>query len=100
LVNHGTPDELLEKVRADIEEFFRLPLHVKEAYAQEPGNLEGYGQAFVVSEEQKLDWGDLLVLTTLPQSDRNMKFWPTYPPNFRCVYAYLFLEHYVYNDTT
>jgi len=58
---------VIEKVRANIEEFFWLLLHVKEAYAQEPYNLEGHGQAFVVSEEQKLDWVVLLVLRANPK---------------------------------
>ncbi|ONK56020.1 uncharacterized protein A4U43_C10F3310 [Asparagus officinalis] len=82
-VNHDISEELIEKVKADVEEFFQLPLDVKEACAQESGNLEGYGQAFVVSEEQKLDWGDMLFLFTLPQNYRNLKFWPTHPPTFR-----------------
>jgi len=83
LVNHGISDELIEKVKADIAEFFQLPLHVKQAFAQEPGNLEGYGQMFVVSEQQKLDWADMMCLFTQPQNQRNMKFWPTHPPTFR-----------------
>lgn len=82
LVNHDISDDLIENTKADIEDFSRLPLDVKETFAQEAGNLEGYGQAFVVSEEQKLDWGDMLFLFTQPQIYRNMKFWPTHPPSF------------------
>lgn len=83
LVNHDIPNELIEKVKADVEDFFRLPLHVKEEFSQEPGNNEGYGQAFVVSEEQKLDWGDMLFFFTQPKSYRNLRFWPTHPSTFR-----------------
>lgn len=83
LVNHGIPDKVIEKMRADVEGFFQLPLGEKEAIAQLPGDLEGYGQAFVVSDEQKLDWSDMLYLFTQPPHFRNLKFWPAQPPAFR-----------------
>ncbi|KAJ4800238.1 2-oxoglutarate (2OG) and Fe(II)-dependent oxygenase superfamily protein [Rhynchospora pubera] len=47
------------------------------------GTLQGYGQAFVLSEEQKLDWSDMFYITTRPVALRNMKFWPTSPSTFR-----------------
>nr|XP_010919857.1 S-norcoclaurine synthase 1 [Elaeis guineensis] len=83
VVNHGIPGEVIEKMRADIEEFFQLPLGEKEAVAQLPGDLEGYGQAFVVSDEQKLDWSDMLFLFTQPPHLRNLRFWPAQPSTFR-----------------
>ncbi|KAJ1296229.1 hypothetical protein BS78_01G283800 [Paspalum vaginatum] len=45
-------------------------------------NLEGYGQLFVVSENQKLDWADTFYLMLRPSDSRNMRFWPSYPPPF------------------
>jgi hypothetical protein len=36
---------------------------------------EGYGQAFVFSADQQLDWSDLLYLTIMPTEKRKMKFW-------------------------
>ncbi|KAL4324530.1 hypothetical protein GQ457_11G021290 [Hibiscus cannabinus] len=83
LINHGVEDEVIEKMKTDIQEFFKLPLHEKMACAQVPNNIEGYGQAFVVSEDQKLDWGDMLFLLPLPVPLRNMRFWPTTPTSFR-----------------
>ncbi|XWS62105.1 hypothetical protein CRYUN_Cryun07bG0182300 [Craigia yunnanensis] len=83
LINHGVGDEVIEKMKIDIQEFFKLPLKEKMAYAQLPNNIEGYGQAFVVSEDQKLDWGDMLFLLPLPVTLRNMRFWPIIPPSFR-----------------
>ena len=65
------------------EEFFKLPLEEKMEYAQLTNSIEGYGQAFVVSEDQKLDWGDMLFLIALPLARRNMRFWPANPPAFR-----------------
>ena len=66
-----------------MEDFFKLLLQQKTAYAQLPNDVEGYGQIFVVSEDQKLDWGDMLFLCALPVSQRNMRFWPTTPTSFR-----------------
>ncbi|KAK1304428.1 S-norcoclaurine synthase 1 [Acorus calamus] len=76
-------------MKMDLREFFRQPLEVKEAHAQLPGDIEGYGQAFVVSDEQKLDWADMIYLKTRPLELRNMRFWPAQPPSFRET-----LDHY------
>lgn len=70
-------------MKAVTEEFFQLPLEQKMDYAQQPNSIEGYGQAFVVSEDQKLDWGDMLFLLPLPVSRRNTRFWPNNPASFR-----------------
>lgn len=83
LINHGIADEVIEKMKTDTQEFFNLPLEEKMAYSKIPNYLEGYGQAFVLSEDQKLDWGDMLFLLPRPVPLRNMRFWPTIPPSFR-----------------
>lgn len=76
------PEKVIETMKADIEEFFLLPLEEKKAYSQLPGSIEGYGQAFVISEEQELDWADMFFLATHPVTFRSMKFWPINPPTF------------------
>lgn len=83
LINHGVPEEAILQMKTDTEKFFKLPLDEKKACAQLPNNLEGYGQAFVVSEEQKLDWGDMLFLIPQPVSQRNLRFWPNNPSSFK-----------------
>ncbi|CAM0144532.1 unnamed protein product [Urochloa decumbens] len=83
VVNHGVPEQAIEDVKADVEAFFALPLAEKQAVAQGPGGIEGYGQAFVVSPEQKLDWADMLFLSTLPPEYRSLNFWPSRPATFR-----------------
>ncbi|CAM0871247.1 unnamed protein product [Alopecurus aequalis] len=70
-------------MKANIQQFFQLPAETKKQFAQERGQLEGYGQLFVVSEDQKLDWADMLFLYTRPPEDRKMRFWPDQPANFR-----------------
>ncbi|KAK9145139.1 hypothetical protein Sjap_005042 [Stephania japonica] len=82
LINHGVDEELIRKMASNAEEFFNLPLEEKKAYAQLPQDFQGYGQAFVVSEEQKLEWSDMLSIRTLPLYQRNMLFWPKKPPSF------------------
>jgi len=74
---------LMQKVKEDTAEFFKLPLAEKQAVSQSPNGLEGYGQVFVASEEQKLDWADMLTFFTQPEANRNMRFWPANPPTFR-----------------
>ncbi|XP_039022946.1 protein SRG1-like [Hibiscus syriacus] len=49
----------------------------KKKWWQTPGNAEGFGQAFVVSEDQKVDWGDLFYVLTHPLRLRNPRLIPT-----------------------
>ncbi|GAB2282055.1 hypothetical protein Dimus_016612 [Dionaea muscipula] len=83
LVNHGVGISLLEKLRKEILAFFHMPLEEKNKYAQVPGGIEGYGQAFVGSEEQKLDWGDMFYVDTLPKLGRNPRIFNQLPAPFR-----------------
>ncbi|OEL25481.1 Protein SRG1 [Dichanthelium oligosanthes] len=83
VVNHGVPDQVIHDVKEDLKGFFRLPLQEKRALAQGPGGIEGYGQAFVVSQDQKLDWADMLFLSTQPPEYRSLNFWPSRPATFR-----------------
>ncbi|KAK9144429.1 hypothetical protein Sjap_004332 [Stephania japonica] len=73
LSNDANAEGIIEKIKGDAEEFFRLPLEKKKAYAQQPGSVQGYGQAFVVSEEQKLEWSDVFGLRTFPIAERLTK---------------------------
>ncbi|KAK3148672.1 hypothetical protein QOZ80_3BG0297960 [Eleusine coracana subsp. coracana] len=83
LINHGIPHDVVEGMKAGVEGFFQQPAETKKQFAQERGQLDGYGQLFVVSEDQKLDWADILFLNTQPPQDRNMRFWPDKPANLR-----------------
>lgn len=83
LINHGVSDESLRDMKNQTQEFFDLPLTEKKRWAQKPGTLDGYGQAFVTSEEQKLDWNDMIFLRALPIQNRKLEFWPDKPKDFR-----------------
>lgn len=73
-------------MKAVVADFFELPLVEKKVYAMAPNDFQGYGQGYVVSDEQKLDWNDLIFLITSPPKYKNMKHWPTALTGFR--YAY------------
>ncbi|KAL5132582.1 Protein SRG1 [Glycine soja] len=83
LINHGVSSSLVEKVKLEIQDFFKLPMSEKKKFWQSPQHMEGFGQAFVVSEDQKLDWADLFFMTTLPKHLRIPHLFPQLPLPFR-----------------
>ncbi|CAI9783801.1 unnamed protein product [Fraxinus pennsylvanica] len=83
LINHGVSFPKVEEMKLEIQEFFNLPIEEKKKFSQESGDIEGYGQAFVVSEEQKLDWADLFYIITLPVHLRKPHLIPKLPAKFR-----------------
>ncbi|KAL0328937.1 UNVERIFIED_CONTAM: protein SRG1 [Sesamum calycinum] len=83
LINHGVDTAMVEKLKLEVQEFFNLPMEEKKNFRQEEGNLQGYGQVFVVSEEQKLDWGDLFYIVTAPTYLRQPHLIPMLPSTFR-----------------
>ncbi|KAK2993898.1 hypothetical protein RJ640_012772 [Escallonia rubra] len=82
VINHGVSATLLEDFKREIIDFFNLPMEAKKKLWQQPDNQEGFGQLFVVSEEQKLDWSDMFYITTLPTSLR-IQLFENLPPKLR-----------------
>lgn len=83
LINHGVNTSLVEKAKREVEEFFNLPLEEKRKCGQVEGDTDGFGQLFVVSEEQKLDWADVFYLKTRPTNIRSPQLFPKLPEAFR-----------------
>ncbi|XP_068666992.1 protein SRG1-like isoform X2 [Aristolochia californica] len=83
LVNHGVKSSVVEKMKLAIQQFFTLTMEEKKRYWQQSGEVEGFGQAFVVSEEQKLDWNDIFFMTTLPPELRKSHLYDILPLYFR-----------------
>nr|XP_027086699.1 protein SRG1-like [Coffea arabica] len=79
LINHGVSSSLVEKLKSEVQDFSNLPMAEKNKYGQEPGDVEGYGQAFVKLEEQKLDWADVLYMITQPEDLRKPHLFPKLP---------------------
>ncbi|GMY27695.1 protein SRG1 [Fagus crenata] len=82
VINHEIELSLLESIEKVAKEFFMLPLEEKQKYPMAPGTVQGYGQAFVFSEDQKLDWCNMFALGVEPHYIRNPKLWPTKPAKF------------------
>ncbi|XP_060191257.1 protein SRG1-like [Lycium barbarum] len=83
VINHGVTPSLLENFKREVIEFFRLPMEEKKKLWQQEDNHEGFGQLFVVSEEQKLDWSDMFYITTLPPHIRQMDLFQKLPSKLR-----------------
>ncbi|KAF9620868.1 hypothetical protein IFM89_015109 [Coptis chinensis] len=83
VVNHGVGSILIEKIKSEIQDFFKLPYDEKKKLWQQPGDHEGFGQLFVTSEEQKLDWSDMFYITTLPNSLRQPSLFAKIPRPLR-----------------
>lgn len=83
VVNHGVDEGVLQKMKASVAAFFELPLEEKKKYSMAENDLQGYGQRYVVSDQQKLDWADLIFLWTQPNRYKKMKYWPLVVPGFR-----------------
>ncbi|PNX90221.1 protein SRG1-like, partial [Trifolium pratense] len=62
---------------------FELSMEEKKKLWQTEGDLEGFGQAFILSEEQKLEWGDAFFLNTLPVHIRKPHIYNQIPQTFR-----------------
>ncbi|KAK7324484.1 hypothetical protein VNO77_28060 [Canavalia gladiata] len=83
LINHGLSSSSVERVKLEIQDFFNLPMAEKRQFWQSPQHMEGFGQVFVGGEDQKLDWGDLFSITTLPKHLRMPHLFPKLPLPFR-----------------
>jgi len=75
--NHGIPDTVLEKMRNNLEYFFRLSQDKKKKFGQVlPGDEELVHNS-EHNNNKTLDWTDSFDLMTQPPRDRDMTAWPT-----------------------
>lgn len=52
VVNHGVASEVLQGMKDAAAAFFELPLEEKNKSSMPPNDIQGYGHAYVVSEDQ------------------------------------------------
>ncbi|KAG5051595.1 hypothetical protein JHK85_004098 [Glycine max] len=83
VINHGVIPSLVENVKRDVQEFLNLPMEKKKQFWQTPDEIEGFGQLFVASEDQKLEWADMFLVHTLPINARNPRLFPNFPQPLR-----------------
>ncbi|XP_043807259.1 protein SRG1-like [Manihot esculenta] len=70
-------------MKRELQALFNLPMEEKKKLWPKPGNMEGFGQHFVMSEDQKLDWADLFFLNMLPIHMRKPHPFSALPTCFR-----------------
>ncbi|XP_058206922.1 protein SRG1-like isoform X1 [Rhododendron vialii] len=83
VIGHGISMQFLDKVREVTKKFFELPFEEKQRYGKAAVALQGYGLDPLVSEKQVLDWCDRLTVLIYPEDQRNLKYWPEKPQDFR-----------------
>ncbi|RHN42317.1 putative thebaine 6-O-demethylase [Medicago truncatula] len=83
LVNHGISTSLVEDMKKGAKTLFELSMEEKKNLWQIEGEMEGFGQSFVLSEEQKLEWADTFFLSTLPPHLRKPYLFNQIPQSFR-----------------
>ena len=83
MVNHGIDLGLLERIEKVVRDFFMLPLEEKQKYPMDMEAIQGYGQAFVFSENQKIDWCNMFALGFEPDYMKRPELWPSKPADFR-----------------
>ncbi|CAN6445577.1 unnamed protein product [Victoria cruziana] len=83
LINHEVNTTIVDQMKEEIQGFFSSPFEEKKSLSQVPGEIEGYGQAFVVSNDQKLEWSDMFYFVTLPVNLRKPHIWQMLSPSFR-----------------
>lgn len=79
MVNHVVAREVMQGMKDSAAKFFELPLEEKNKIAMPLDDMQGYGHASVVSEDQVLEWSDRLILAVYPSKYRNPKVWPPTP---------------------
>ncbi|KAH1076761.1 hypothetical protein GYH30_052321 [Glycine max] len=82
VINHEIDLNLLQSIENLSREFFMLPLEEKQKYPMAPGTVQGYGEAFVLLEDEKLDRCNMFALGIEPEYVTNPNLWPNKPEKF------------------
>ncbi|XP_047338101.1 codeine O-demethylase-like [Impatiens glandulifera] len=83
VTNHGMTISFLNELRRVAKEFFQLPIDEKKKCNRAVGDIHGYGNDMVITDDQTLDWTDRLYLYLFPEDQRNLNLWPQIPESFR-----------------
>lgn len=83
MINHGITPSVVEKLKYEIQEFYKLPMDEKMRYKLRPGDFEGYGQTMVNIQAQKIDWADRFLMVINPIYRRKPHLLPELPSSLR-----------------
>ncbi|TYG83366.1 hypothetical protein ES288_D01G162600v1 [Gossypium darwinii] len=81
LVNHGIKSSILERLKHEVEGFYKLPLEEKMKYKIREGEFEGYRTQ--KRGGGKFDWCDKLYMMTNPILRRKPHLFPKLPSSLR-----------------
>ncbi|KAF4379835.1 hypothetical protein F8388_023852 [Cannabis sativa] len=73
------PSRYIQNPQNNINNSVSLDHQIPKKLCQLPGDIEGFGQTQVFSEEQKLDWTDYILIFTLPLAVRKPHLFPNLP---------------------
>ncbi|WVZ67208.1 hypothetical protein U9M48_016320 [Paspalum notatum var. saurae] len=87
IAGHGIPADLMDSLRAAGTAFFALPIHAKEAYANDAaaGLLQGYGSRLATNATGHREWEDYLFHLVHPDRLADHARWPAHPPDYVAV---------------
>jgi leucoanthocyanidin dioxygenase len=96
LVNHGIPDDLIDRVKKAGQAFFDLPIEEKEKHAndQASGNVQGYGSKLANNASGQLEWEDYFFHLIFPEDKRDFSIWPKTPSDYTYVF-FIFLRQLI-----
>ncbi|XP_071710586.1 protein SRG1-like [Rutidosis leptorrhynchoides] len=83
VINHGISESLLEDFKREVFKLFSLSMEEKKKLWQDEDNPEGFGQLFVVSNDQKLDWSDMFYIATHPNNLKKSQVFQKLPLSLR-----------------
>ncbi|OIV92749.1 hypothetical protein TanjilG_00883 [Lupinus angustifolius] len=84
LVNHGIPNEVINRLKEAGEAFFSLPIEEKEKYANDQGSgkIQGYGSKLANNASGQLEWEDYFFHLAFPEDKRDLSIWPKTPSDY------------------
>nr|QPF47160.1 anthocyanidin synthase [Clarkia gracilis subsp. sonomensis]QPF47161.1 anthocyanidin synthase [Clarkia gracilis subsp. sonomensis] len=85
IVNHGIPEELMERVKKAGDAFFQLPIEEKEKHANDQGSgmIQGYGSKLANNASGQLEWEDYFFHLIFPEDKRDLSIWPKSPADYK-----------------
>nr|QEP99662.1 flavonoid synthase I [Conocephalum japonicum] len=86
IVDHGISSDLMKRMMENTLGFFDLPLEEKLKYSTKPGGFPvGYASGSHRTDDDILDWRELMVHRCLPNSVRETDYniWPEKPEEYR-----------------
>ena len=92
-VNHGIPQDLINRLKKAGEAFFALPVDEKEKYANDVGSgkFQGYGSKLADNASGQLEWEDYFFHLAFPQDKCDLPIWPKTPADYMWVVTLFFM---------